>query len=484
MTKLPDTPEVAFAKNIASAIRSKYDSKSYIVGGYYRDAQLGLSPKDLDMVVCVLPDDTERIMIPNAHTIATGKEHGTITFVQESTGVTVEVTTTQTRVEKSDDRKGSEVIFLSGSDSFEEDARRRDLTINSIMYDPLEEVVFDPMHGLDDIQNRILRFNDDALGACRGDALRVMRLARFYTKLGNMGFSLDPRIFDVAKDEVVQRRLMKLSAERVRDEFLKTLSLPDSEYVARAVTLLHELGVIDLWFPELSAMVDVEQNVYHSEDVWGHALLAVSKSKPGLVHRLFALFHDVGKPLCAEFKTPEYGYSFHGHESVSADMFLDMCRRMKFGNRKSGNFDLDIQQVAHLIRHHMDAFVLGKPSRMLKRLGVDKWGEEMVNLSWDVGRSDFFAKSPQKIKEERNQMGNDRLIQVKQKVHEILAKAKTKKVKDLSLNGNDVMRLLNVKPCARVGRLLQALFEAVVDDGVPDTPEDLTLALVDLYKHY
>jgi len=491
--ELPLTPEVKFAQDIAVAIAHDHGHISYIVGGYYRDFLLGLRPKDLDMVTCVLPDVLEGTKVPNAHTVPTGKEHGTITFVQETTGISIEVTTTQTRKENSDDRKGSEVVFLDGDDPdlwdfprdpFFLDAHRRDLSINALLYEPVCGMVRDYVDGFKDLEDKVLRFVGDPVDACRGDALRVLRYVRFYAKLAPMGFTIDPRIFDMTEDSVVLRRLSKLSAERVRDEFLKILSMPDSHNVAYAITLLEELNVLDLWFPELTAMIGVEQNIWHSEDVWGHSLLAVENSKPRLTHRLFALFHDVGKPICSEFKSEDYGYSFHGHESVSADMFMDMCNRMKLGYKKSGDFDLDIEQVTHLIRHHMDAFVDGKPSRILKRLGVDKWGDGMVDLSWDVGRSDFFAKSPEKVTSDKNQMGNERLLRMRQRVADIIASQHAKKVKDLSVNGHDVMSFLKLKPGPRVGQILQALFELVVDEDVPDTPQDLILELSKIHSYY
>lgn len=450
-----------------------HDHRSWIVGGWVRDLWLGRESADLDGCTTLPMTYLKQLNLPNTKVVLTGEQYGTVTFVRGD--MSIEMTVCREdfgNVVSADSRKEVFPTFIhQRSAGLRKDVSRRDLTVNSLAMDPWYSFVLDlTEQAIPDLEAGVIRFMGDATQTCRDDALRAWRAVRIGAKLG---FALHPSVFEATVDPVFQRRSRMLSAERVRDELLAILSVPDSGEAARAITLLQELGLLDFWLPELTAMIGVEQNTYHSYDVWGHTIRAVENSRPYLEERLFALFHDVGKVKTAEFKAPSYGYSFRGHEALSAEIFLNIGDRLRMGHHRSGKYAVDIEKVAHLIRHHMNAFVKGKPSRMIKRLGMDKWGSNMIDISWHVGRSDFLAKHPDKFDE----AADKKLRAAYEFAHDLVFKEQPFSPKDLALNGSDIMHILAIPPGPKVGETIAWLMEQVLDHGVENTPEALTRCL-------
>lgn len=478
--KMKNSPLIRLAQDIACACNwAGYDC--YIVGGWFRDWFLNLDPHDLDMVTPTPVTILKNLPIPNCSVVPTGEQYGTITFVRDD--LSIEVTTCREdfgEFKSSDNRKDVHPTFihvnLKGPAI---DVSRRDFTVNTILVNPFSGQILDLVGGVKDLLKERLRFVGDPVERCREDALRVFRYIRFATRLG---FKIDPVIFDVVKDPVVEVRLSLLSAERVRDEWIKTLMAEDGNAVAWAMTMYQELGLLDMWFPEMVPMVDHEQNVYHSHDVWGHSLLAVEASKPELIHRLFALLHDVGKPKCAEFKHDDYGFTFHQHTAVGARIMRDMLLRLKFGHREPVHLDL----LYHLVEHHMDAFVKGKMSKMAKRIGLDKFADEygaqyILDLAWEVGRSDFAGRTPNmdvrdirsadaKLKASYNKVAD----YIKDMENPVFSQ------RDLAIGGHDVMRILGLEPGPEVGKMMRYLFIHVQNGKLENTREELETALLDM----
>jgi tRNA nucleotidyltransferase (CCA-adding enzyme) len=481
---LPKTDDIRLAQDIARAINSRGHT-ALLAGGVVRDLLNHTPYKDVDLCVSMPVAEMKRLdpMWINAKIVPTGEQYGTITFVR---GVT-KVEATQCRVDfgdmngPTDNRK--EVFPTFSTDPVKgilQDVARRDLTINAMLANPYTGDVEDYVGGIEDLQAKRIRFVGNAVDRCQEDALRLLRAVRFAARYG---FSLDPSIFDAAEDEVVQRRLLNLSAERVRDEFLGIMSVKSSPHAAWAMTMLMEFGVVDIWFPELMDMVDVEQNVYHSHDVWGHTLLTLEQSDPDLYCRLFALFHDLGKPETKEFVHKDYGYSFHNHPLVSGKIADQITKRLKFGAARSGDYDLNLAILYHLIERHMDAFIEGKMSRMIKRLGIHLYGKEMLDLSWRAGRADFLGRSPTWGDQEKIRGADEKLKRTYEKVAAYIKDIENPvfSTRDVVANGKDVMSLLNMPPGPDVGKVLKHLLHAVQDNITENTREELFL---DIYWYW
>jgi tRNA nucleotidyltransferase (CCA-adding enzyme) len=480
---LPKTDLVRFAQEIACAINWR-GYQCWITGGFVRDLLLEVEPGDLDMMTPMSVKGMKLLDLPDCSVVPTGEQYGTLTFVRGD--LKIEVTTCREDFgdqDAGDNRKDVTPTFIhKNTVGPVVDVNRRDLTINGLYMCPFRGLVYDYVDGTLDLFAKQITFIGDALDRCREDALRVFRFIRFAARFLPLGFTIDPVIFDVVNDPVVQTRLGLLSAERVRDEFIKTLTVKSGNAAAWAMTMYHELGLLDMWFPEMVPMVDHEQNVYHSHDVWGHSLLAVEASERDLINRLFALWHDVGKPECAEFKHEDYGFTFHQHTAASARIMRKIAERLKFGHREPVHMDL----LYHLIEHHMDAFINGKMSKIAKRMGLHDFAEDygakaILDLAWSVGRSDWFGRVPNMdVKDIRG--ADARLKAVYDRVAEYIEGMQNPvfSARDLTVTGHDVMRVTEIPPGPQVGQVIRQLFIHVQNGLLPNEKEALEAAMLDM----
>jgi tRNA nucleotidyltransferase (CCA-adding enzyme) len=471
--KLPQTEDILLAQEIACAIKESGHA-AWLAGGVVRDLVLNTPYNDVDLCVSMPYEEMESLPI-NATKVPTGKQYGTLTFVRNET----KVEATVCRVDfgdmnpAQDNRKEVFPTFTHDPVAGPRlDVERRDLTINGLLADPLTGRVVDYVGGQHDLLLSRIRFIGNAVDRCREDALRLLRAVRFAARYG---FTVDSSLFDAADDEIVQRRLLNLSAERVRDEFLKMLMVESGHQAAWAMSMLVEFGVADTWFPEFMDMIDVEQNVYHSHDVWGHTLLTVEQSERDLYCRLFALTHDFGKPDTMEFVHEDYGYSFHNHPYVSGKILDKFAKRLKFGATRSGDYEFNLEILKHIVERHMDAFIEGKMSRMLKRIGIPQYGKHMLDLSWRAGRADFLGRSPTWGNQEKIRGADEKLQRVYDKIAAYIAEIENPvfSTRDLSINGRDVMSLLNMPPGPKVGEALKSLLLAVQDGFVENERDAL-----------
>jgi tRNA nucleotidyltransferase (CCA-adding enzyme) len=472
--QLPDTEEVRFAIDIARALK-RHNARGLIAGGFVRDDR----PHDLDMCATVHPDFLEELVVdgPPHKTVPTGKEYGTITFIRGD--AQIEVTTTRADHGHSDNRRDVKPKFsLDPHEGPLLDVSRRDLTINGLLWDPLTSRVIDHVGGLEDLENKVIRFIGDPVERCREDALRVMRFVRFAARFRKQGFRIDPAIFDVVEDPVVCRRLQFLSGERVRDELLGILLTDDAAW---ALTIMLELGLLEMWFPELYRLHNLEQNVWHSEDVLGHVIMALDRAcqmNLDLTDRFAVLVHDLGKGVTQEWKcvAPYYGYSFHGHDLESLNILeQEMLPRLKlYGN--VGKYPVNVDKVKLLVKGHMATFSAPnmRMSKRLRHMGVDVFGPEMVERSHNLFLCDTFGRNLWLDYPEDFSSVVERVALIKQKVNAYLSEERSAQaVKDVAINGFVVMQLLDLKPGPIVGQILSYLFDKVTSQELPNEPEAL-----------
>ncbi len=305
---------------------------AYFAGGCVRDFLLGKDPHDYDIATDATPQQVVTLF-PHAQQV--GAHFGVV--VVRSRGANFEIATFRTDGSYQDGRRPESVAFATP----QEDAQRRDFTVNGIFFDPLTEEVIDYVNGQPDLAAGCLRAIGVAAERFQEDYLRLLRAVRFAAALD---YTIEPSTW--AAVQVHAAGLGKISIERIRDEFVKMMLHPSR---VRAFDLLVESGLMAQFLPEILVLQGCEQPPqFHPEgDVFIHTRLMLSLAAPdaGLPLVLSILLHDIGKP--ATFTVDETGrIRFSGHDGVGAEMAAGILRRMKFPNEI-------IEQVVEMVACHM-----------------------------------------------------------------------------------------------------------------------------------
>lgn len=304
--------------------------QAVLAGGCVRDFILGLPSNDYDIATNATPEVIESLF---EKTIPVGKSFGVIIVIEN--GKEYEVATFREDGKYSDNRRPDSVTF----GSIEEDAKRRDLTINGIFYDPINEKYYDFVNGVDDIQRKIIRFIGDANKRIEEDKLRILRACRFSIKFD---FDFEKKSFEAIKNHA--HEIQTVSIERISDEFLKILRLRKHK---KAFDLLFETKLIDYILPEVTSLQGAEQpSDYHPEgDCLVHTIKTLENLPEDASDELLMgmLLHDIGKPSTFELLDR---IRFNGHDKKGAEITEIILKRMKFSN----DF---IERVVSLVSNHM-----------------------------------------------------------------------------------------------------------------------------------
>jgi tRNA nucleotidyltransferase (CCA-adding enzyme) len=407
--------------------------EGYLVGGCVRDLLRGVRVSDWDIATSAKPEELLRIF-PRA--IPTGIKHGTVT-VPTASGP-CEITTFRVEWGYSDARRPDRVEFVS---RIEEDLARRDFTVNAMAWDPAERREVDPFGGRADLRSKLLRAVGDPIERFREDGLRPVRAARFAATLE---FAVEPateRALGEARDQVA-----RVSPERVRDELMKMLGAPRP---SRGFEVLRCAGLLPILLPELAACVAVPQNRYHAYDVYYHTLHTVDAApveKPMV--RLAALFHDIGKPLTRVDRGNDEA-TFYNHQFEGTRLAEQMMARLRFSGEA-------IERVTHLVKHHMFDYRPEWTDSAVRRF-VQKVGPDQIADLFDLRIADNIGNGlktgfPHYLEELRG------------RIEGVLASRQALTLSDLAVDGEDVMRELDIPPGPLVGRILDRLLEDVVED--------------------
>lgn len=416
--------------------------EAVLVGGCVRDLLLGRTPKDWDVATSAQPAEVQRIF---PRTRPTGIAHGTVTVLAGSRPV--EVTTYRVEGPYTDHRRPDSVSFTT---SLEEDLGRRDFTINAMAL-KADGTLVDPWGGLRDLTERRVRAVGDPEERFNEDALRMLRAIRFAAQLE---FHLDPSV-----REAITRLaplLDHVSRERIRDEFNRIIM---SRPIVWAMNELKDTGLLARFIPELLDGVGVEQNIHHRYTVWEHNIRACEAVKPVLHLRLAALFHDIAKPHTLSIDEQGNRHFYH-HEVKGAEMTNRIMRRLRYDNETR-------KKVVHLVRHHLALHLYRDMTdagvrRLLRRIGVENL-EDLILLRMADRKASGTKRDPLS-------RGTRRLLQM---IEKVLQEDSAFGLKDLAVNGHDVMAVLGTGPGPHVGRILQALLEMVLDDPALNQREAL-----------
>jgi tRNA nucleotidyltransferase (CCA-adding enzyme) len=429
---------------ICRRLREK-GKRGWIVGGCVRDLLRGAPAKDWDVATDARPDDVVAMF---RKVIPTGLQHGTVTVVQR--GVHYEVTTLRGEGAYSDGRRPDTVEFV---DDITADLARRDFTVNAIALDPVDGHLIDPFAGKQDLEARVLRAVGKPDERFAEDGLRVLRAARFSATLA---FAIDPDTERAMGSARALDTFRRVSAERVRDEWLKAMR---AERPSVAFQVMERTGILGVTCPELVESVGCTQNKWHAYDVWGHAMACLDACRPEPILRMAALLHDVAKPRTRAFSDKTEDYTFYEHERVGAEMAEPMLARLRFSNDERA-------RITALIRHHLicyaDDWTDAAVRRWIRRITPD-----LAPDLYALGVADAMGKG-RDASADIESIGRLRV-----RVEDVFAKGQAFSAKDLEVSGKELMSQLDLAPGRLVGEILAHLVERVIDD--PDVNEPTRL---------
>jgi poly(A) polymerase len=449
--------EVAIASLIdraplASSLAQSFAAQGFrlaLVGGPVRDALIGRLGNDLDFTTNAKPEETKIILKNWADNIwETGIEYGTVAGKRGDT--TVEVTTYRSESYDPQSRK-PEVMY---GDNILGDLSRRDFTVNAMALELTSKIpeFIDPYNGLTDLAQKIIRTPTTAENSFSDDPLRMMRAARFASQLG---FEIAPDVLQAMKD--MAGRISIISAERVRDEFIKILM---STRPRIGITLLVETGLAEIVLPEIPKLrLEIDEH-HHHKDVYEHSITVLEQAitledrlgGPNLIIRLAALLHDIGKPKTRSLIAGG-GVSFHHHEIVGARLAKSRLKALRFDGETID--DVETLVALHLRFH---GYGDGEWTDSAVRRYVRDAGDLLIHLHV-LTRADCTTRNLKKA--ERLAKVYDSL---EARINKLMEEEELSKIRP-DLDGAQVMELLQIKPSAAVGKALEFLLELRLENG-------------------
>jgi len=428
----------------------------YLVGGCVRDLIMGRDPKDWDVTTNAKPEEIVKLFEKTIYE----NNFGTVgVVVSRETGENeiIEVTPYRLEAKYTDFRHPDEVKF---SDKLEDDLKRRDFTVNAIAFRLSAQGgsasggkghLVDLYKGQQDIEQKSLRTVGEPDERFQEDALRMLRAVRFAVQLD---FTIAHEVSESISKNA--KLLGKISAERIRDEFKKIIM---SKNPSVGILLLQKFGLLPYIVPELLEGIDCEQGGEHIYDVWNHLLHALGhaadKNWP-LEIRLSALFHDIGKPR-ARRAGEKKKYTFYGHEVVGARMTKKILERLKFSKN-------EIELIEKLVRNHMFFSDPEKITLSAVRRVIVKVGRENIWTLMNVRESDRVGMK----KKEAPYRLRKYFVMIEEALRDPIS------VSQLKLNGNDLIKDIGIVPGPRMGWILNALLEEVLDDPTKNSKEHLS----------
>jgi poly(A) polymerase/tRNA nucleotidyltransferase (CCA-adding enzyme) len=417
--------------------------QAYIVGGCVRDILRNKKPNDWDITTNAKPSEIQKIF-PKSYL---ENDFGTVTVLTKSKDITLkEIEITPYRIESkySDLRHPDEITW---AETLEEDLKRRDFTINAMAME-IEGInyhLIDLFNGFEDLNKKIIRAVGNPEERFQEDALRLIRAIRFAVTLDeDIIWEIEENTAKAIKNNA--KLLEYISKERIRDEFLKIIG---SKNGARGVELLRRFGLLTFIIPELEEGFGLEQNKHHIYQVYQHALLSLNyacqKNFPIEV-RIAALLHDVGKPRTKQGEGPNS--TFYNHEIVGAKITKEILERLKFPKK-------DIEKVVKLVRYHLFYYNQEEVSDSSVRRLLRSVGSENFDDLLKVRQADRIGSGVPKAEPYR-------LRYLRYVAEKVLQDPIS--VKMLKVNGNDVMRILNIKPGPKIGQILDILLGEVLEN--------------------
>lgn len=473
--------EIQIPKEVSNIINALNEAgfEAYIVGGCVRDILLEREPKDWDVTTNASPEEIQKIFPNNFYENKFGTV-GVITGSDEENLKVVEVTTYRIDGEYTDKRHPDDVKFAK---TLEEDLARRDFTVNAMALAPKTQElttnnlqpatqnskleidgceVIDLFGGVKDLDGKVIRAVGDPVKRFNEDALRMMRAVRFVAQLSKSKsiWQIEEKTEKAIKEN---NGLIKfVSQERIRDELLKLI---DSSAPQNGIEMMRKLGLLKYVLPELDSAYGVGQNKHHVYDVYEHSLKSLAYAAERDYSqdvRLAALLHDIGKP---DTKHGEgLNSTFYNHEVVGAKIAGKILNRLKFSQKQ-------IEKITLLVRNHLFYYNVGEVTessvrRLLRKVGTENIDELIELRTCDRIGSGVPKAEPYKLRHLKyiiDKVSRDPIS-----------------VKMIVLKGDDLIKLLNIAPGPKIGKILNILLDEVLDDPSKNTREYLESRAVEL----
>ncbi|MYE38346.1 MAG: HD domain-containing protein [Candidatus Spechtbacteria bacterium SB0662_bin_43] len=443
-----------FVKNTVERLMSS-GFESYIVGGSVRDIVMGIEPKDWDVATSAKPHQIQAVF-PNSFY---ENEFGTVGVKIDSesgdTAHIIEVTSFRTEEKYSDNRHPDNVVF---TDSLEKDLARRDFTMNAIAM-RLDGSFVDPFDGVRDIRSQTIRAVGDPNARFSEDALRILRAVRF---IASLDFTIEHTTQQAIRSNA--SLLRKIAYERIGAEISR---LFEGQYSHKGIEAMRILSLLDIILPEVAKGIGVSQNKHHIYDVYEHNLFSLKwadENNYPFAVKVAALLHDVAKPQTK--KGDGTNATFHGHDIMSAKVAYAICERFRWSRK-------ECEHIALLVRHHMFYYDIDEVTEKSVRRLVSKVGKEKMDDLVKLRICDRMGSGVPKPEPYR-------LRHFQFMVEKVQKDPIT--VGMLDVNGNDIMKTLSLSPSPRIGYLLAALFEEVLDNPQHNTKEHLLQRAQELNK--
>jgi len=445
MLEEPKTRKYQEAIKIVARLQQK-GHKAYLAGGCVRDLLTQEKPKDFDISTSAKPEEIQALF---PKTRAVGKAFGVILVVGRDG--TFEVATFRGEENYQDGRRPSKVFWVSA----QEDAQRRDFTINGLFYDPIKKEIIDFVGGQKDLSKKVIRFIGNPAERIQEDHLRLLRAVRFKNILG---FSYTSETEKAVSQYA--HLVTSVSKERIKEELDKMLAHPSR---AESIRDLSRLGLLREILPEVEQMKGVEQPPhFHAEgDVFEHTLLALKKLPLRVKTEVVwaTLLHDVGKPATFQIRDhPTYGprATFYGHSEIGAEIAQKICQRLRFPKKER-------EKIVFLVRQHLRH----KDIKYMKLSRQRKWAQHPwfldLLLLWKADGEASHLGEKDKV--------DLTLYRFAQKLYQE-EKQRPEPPKPL-VNGYDVMKYCHLAPGPLVGKILKQVEEAQLEEKIKTKKEAL-----------
>jgi putative nucleotidyltransferase with HDIG domain len=434
---LRDSPRYDVAASIVRELQ-EHAYVAYFAGGCIRDALLNIPPKDIDIATNASPEQVQALF---HRTIPVGIQFGVVRVrVAE---MEFEVATFRSDGIYLDGRHPSAICFSTP----EQDAARRDFTINGMFYDPFGERLIDYVKGREDLAGKLVRAIGEPSRRFAEDRLRMLRALRFAAVLG---FEIEAGTWSAIQAD--SQEIAIISPERIRDELLKMLVNPNR---LRGFDLLDQSGLLAVILPEIEALKGCDQpEQFHPEgDVFVHtrlmlSLLAPEASGPQV---LAVLLHDIGKPRVRSFDPVDRRIRFNGHDRVGAEMAEKVMTRLRFPRH-------EIDQVVEAVSNHMvfkDVRQM-RPAKLRRFMARPHFGIELELHRIDCAGSHGDLENYHFLINKESEFAQEPLIPAR------------------LVRGDDLIAM-GLKPGPRIGELLEAVQTAQLEGEIKTRREALEL---------
>ncbi len=430
----------------------KSGHEAWVVGGAVRDLLLDIPAYDWDITTSATPEEIQPLFSECFY----DNEYGTVKVAGKhireqfklaegaiDDDTLYDITTYRSESEYSDKRRPDSVEW---GKTIEEDLRRRDFTINALAMKMSGEI-FDPYGGQDDIKNKLIKAVGDPAERFEEDALRIMRAIRLSAQLG---FMIEEKTLTALKAKVAN--LKAISWERIGAEFMKLLG---TEHATDGIQLMVNTGIMLIVIPELLETKAVQQGGHHIYDVFTHSLEALRACpSPDPVVRLATLLHDIDKPVVSKAEGVR-GVTFYNHEVSGARTAKRIAERLKLSKK-------DQDRVFTLVRWHMFVYESKMTDASIRRF-IRRVGRENIHDMMSLRIGDRVGGG--------SKATSWRLTELQKRIGEQLYEPLS--LKDMNIDGAEIMKILNISPSRKVGEILNELFEEILDDSSKNTKEYL-----------